>query len=626
MTAYVSLVCLLVGALAVSSWCSEPEPGRWPRARAILRELWPAVLGFWASMVLLELFAHQARAPIAGSARVSQLSTSILVALPIVVAPARLRAVVGAVVIALLAFLTYADLLYSRQFGSAIPTEMFGRVGDAWQVRSALAPMMQPIHLVFLLVAGTGVVVWAIYRRLRFEAFSPRSHALSIGACVILALPGLFATRRFALSREAWTIIVPEAALGTGLWSAHLVDVWRKVRARSGRIERAEIDAMRSELDTRKSSAVHGVPRPLNVLFVQVESLNAWALDVRLGEQPVMPALGALRDRGVFVRLLDQAGIGRSSDADLLALTSQHPLPEAPVSIVHTENHVVALPALLAQRGYGTASFSCDSRSIWQGARRHALYGVEHTTFGPDFGIDQSIDCDARLVARVREWLAHAPRPWFGWAITLGMHVPYEPLPPGRPRIVDGELSGSVLGNYLDVAHDTDRALGELWRALDETGLAKETIVVVYGDHTTKEPLADREALAALVPATVRADPLWKERVPLVVVAPELRARVEPSNAGLLDVAPTVLDLLSLDSPRVFLGRSLFHPSNGFAARWDGTVSGANAVFVAGACQSTTGEPLSADACADLRTRAEAELSLSFRMTRHDLFRELSER
>jgi phosphoglycerol transferase MdoB-like AlkP superfamily enzyme len=626
MPAYVSLVCLLVGSIAISTWCSEPAPERWQRTHAWLTEHWPLVFGFWASVVLLELFAVQAEAPVAGWYRLFSLSTCALVVFPIALAPLRVRALVASIVVGLLSLLTFADLLYRHQFGSIIPIELFGRGGDAWEVRRALVSMIRPRHATFLLVGIAGVMAAVLHRRVSFGHVSKRRHWLTVLVCALLAVPGVLLARAHAKSNERWIVIVPRAALGVGVWGAHMIDAWRKLHARSGSIADADVEQMRRDLIARRGTSPTSAPRTLDVLFVQIESLNAWVLDVELEGRPVMPRLRALRERGLFVRLLDQTGNGRSSDADLLALTSQHPLPEAPVSIVRTENRVVALPALFRERGHSTWSFSCDSRDIWQGARRHARYGIQHSSFKHDLGVELEIDCDRPLFQKVKHSLEGAARPFFAWAITLGMHVPYQPLPEGRPRFATGEIAGSMLGNYLDVCHDTDRELGELWTALEASGLAKNLMLVVYGDHSTHEPLVDRGALEQLLPTQLRAEPFWAKRVPLLILAPGLAPFVGAENAGLIDIGPTVLELSAMPVPRVFLGRSLLtNDPTAIAARWDGNVVGRDRTFYDGACWANLWDRRPLEACADMRKTAEHELSLSFRMTRHDLFQRLSQ-
>src|SRR5207253_1904630 len=109
-------------------------------------------------------------------------------------------------------------------------------------------------------------------------------------------------------------------------------------------------------------------------------------------------------------------------------------------------------------------------------------------------------------------------------------HWPYTP-PPGP--LADGKRLSlpalraghdPAIGAYLGEAAYVDRALGELFAALEHAGLREDTIVVVVGDHGEVFDPAHAYTVAALGQPTLHHHG-WSAydeilRVPLVLVWP----------------------------------------------------------------------------------------------------------
>jgi lipoteichoic acid synthase len=175
-------------------------------------------------------------------------------------------------------------------------------------------------------------------------------------------------------------------------------------------------------------------------------------------------------------------------------------------------------------------------------------------------GPDRPDDC---MVNDLLEWVDQDPRePFFALLWTLQTHWPYfDPEGPGaggeaRARAAVGgsaDSSSVRLARYLRALRETDRALGKLLRSLEERGLLDSTLVVVAGDHG--------EAFGQHGNAFHRF--LYEEevRVPLLLINPRLfHGERDSVSGGLMDIAPTVLDLLGHPLPAEWQGRSLFDP------------------------------------------------------------------
>lgn len=143
---------------------------------------------------------------------------------------------------------------------------------------------------------------------------------------------------------------------------------------------------------------------------------------------------------------------------------------------------------------------------------------------------------------RAIEWLrADDARPFFAWIHFYDPHSTYEPPSPWRERFTD-DYDGEIA--FMDAQ------IGRVLSALDARGALGRTIVVACADHG--EGLGEHgEATHGLF---VYDSTL---RIPLIVSALDRRARVVDTPVGLVDVAPTLVELAGLSTRATFSGRSL---------------------------------------------------------------------
>lgn len=166
-------------------------------------------------------------------------------------------------------------------------------------------------------------------------------------------------------------------------------------------------------------------------------------------------------------------------------------------------------------------------------------------------------------------WLSH-PRqgPFFLWLHYMDVHFPYLPRVAHYRPADYGRFALSlvcllfkryayprrVLVNlYDDRIRDMDRILGRLLDRLQADGLLQDTVIVLTADHG--EEFWEHGGW-------VHGAKLYDEllHVPLIMKGPGLpRGAVIPGQVGLIDLAPTVLDLLGVaEKVESFQGMSFF--------------------------------------------------------------------
>ncbi|MBN2799497.1 MAG: sulfatase [Deltaproteobacteria bacterium] len=171
-----------------------------------------------------------------------------------------------------------------------------------------------------------------------------------------------------------------------------------------------------------------------------------------------------------------------------------------------------------------------------------------------------------RTVEASARWLhTHADRPFFAWIHLFEPHAPYERHGAlegtgvdHRGRMSAGtedwtpEEAAELREQYREEVAYTDSLVGQLLAALEEEGVADNTLVVLVADHG--EMLGEHgmsfHHQGLYDPAV---------RIPLLMRLPQGReaGRVVDTQVSLVDLAPTVLDLLGLDALKKIDGSRL---------------------------------------------------------------------
>lgn len=184
-----------------------------------------------------------------------------------------------------------------------------------------------------------------------------------------------------------------------------------------------------------------------------------------------------------------------------------------------------------------------------------------------------------RSVAEITR-LAATGRPYNMTIFTIGTHIPGFSYDGCRPY-------GDGHDRYLNAVHCTDQLVGQWVDQLKQSGLLKDTALVITGDH---QVFANEQMLGLF------GDDARNQKLPLIVIGDNL-PKVEQKEGAGYDIAPTVLDLLGIETNAKFaLGRSLLHPDTRdgyFVSRYNDFYRGG--IYAAhgqdASCQSANGTP-----------------------------------
>lgn len=326
-----------------------------------------------------------------------------------------------------------------------------------------------------------------------------------------------------------------------------------------------------------------------NVLLISIDTLRADRLGSYGYDRDVSPNLDRLATSGVrFDQAITQSPW--TTPAHMSLMTSLPPSS-------HTVNQGFR-QFLRHQRGKGKFRVLPDGVVTLaellhaRGFRTLALTGGG--TLGGELGFARGFEQylgNARKLrpqtwSRLIGWLADPdPRPFFLFFHTFEVHAPYLHIDDARalmsPEQADAlqafidanpEMTEKQLKDYLEdqelfrveitsrlydggIRH-TDAFLGRLFEELRHRGLWDRTLIVVTSDHG--EEFADHRPSKIY---NVHCDTTYDElvRVPLILRAPGriTDGRVIADQVRLLDLAPTILELLGLPVPSLMQGTSL---------------------------------------------------------------------
>jgi phosphoglycerol transferase MdoB-like AlkP superfamily enzyme len=630
---------------------------RLPRAHPLAREV-VAALGplawTWGALVLVTVtFSELVGCQLWRGGGTLAASGAALLALPVALVPARLRRSAALMFAVAVSALAAADAVYLRYFDAIVPAVALAAARQVGQIEGSVRALLRPTDLWLLGTAASACLFALLWPGPARAAIVPRGarHALR-GAGIALALaagvPALGALHA-ALHDPAFAdqVFSQRALLGRwGVVNVHLFDLARTVREWRARPSAADVAAVEAFFDARAAQhagdtgASPAVARGANLILIQVESLQQWVVGARVRGVEVTPFLNALCGEALaFTEVFDQTGQGRSSDAEFEVLNSLHALDRGAVAFRRPHNRFVAVPGLLRERGYHTLSGHGFERGFWNRALLHPRYGFEDMVFRPELGQGEVIGwglADAVFLERMADRLAALPHPFFAFLITLGLHHPFDGFPDRHKTLDVGELAGTALGNYIHAMHYCDGALASFMARLRASGVLDTSVVAIYGDHESglavDAPLLALAGMSGDVPGAA----LRLRRVPFFVRVPGGRPSGESGViGGHIDVAPTLLALLGVPQPPVFLGHALRDGTSSVAVLNDGSVVGDGLILIAsgagvpaqGLCQSFPGvaaRPL-AD-CAQLAERGRRELAASRFVVLNDLAPEIAHR
>lgn len=352
----------------------------------------------------------------------------------------------------------------------------------------------------------------------------------------------------------------------------------------------------------RKDNKYTGILEGYNIVYVHMESMQNFLMNLEFNGEKVVPNLEKLASEGMFFNnFYPQISTGTSSDAEYITLTGLLPSSSGIVFTSYADNTFRALPGLLKDKGYYTFSMHGNYASMWSRNKVHPRLGYTDLYYHDSFefskddiiglGINDKLFFKQAITKL--EGIEKEHNNYFGTVITLSNHSPFSNNEAFTldindyytDKISDKKMNTCYLcekdvGRYIVSAHYADEALGEFIEYIKSSDYFNNTIFVFYGDHDAKLSYNDMNYLYNYDYLTGELkdekdstyidydsyDHYLNKKTPLIIwtknknLAKKFKGTVS-YVMGMADLAPTLYNMLDINNKYV-LGNDIFNIKN----------------------------------------------------------------
>lgn len=404
-----------------------------------------------------------------------------------------------------------------------------------------------------------------------------------------------------------------------------VVTIWPQTTADTERI--AELDAYyaahpKQAADTPMTGAFAGK----NLIFIMMESMDDW-----LVTPEYMPNLYRLEQEGVYFRnyyapiFLAAATFNSEFTANTGLIA-----PEYQVRNSYYSEHALpySLANLFRDAGYRARSYHAANPSIYNRGQIHLNFGYESYSDYGDLGMDDYM-LDSQLLRGYDQIVSDEP--FFSFIITYSGHGPYTeeqdtisaPHLARARAVIDystvpytTEAQKEEYTRAVAQAMETDAFIGGLRERLEADGHAEDTVLVLFTDHYCKY-FSDTELIESIKGT---GDHNLLSNVPFVIWTEGITPQVSEKYVSTMDIAPTIVDLFSLDADlRYYIGNDMFGPDGG-------VVYFRNYAWYDGKTYDTGNDASSNPAVLAMREQVREQIDISQDTFRYDYFAYLQRR
>lgn len=332
--------------------------------------------------------------------------------------------------------------------------------------------------------------------------------------------------------------------------------------------EEPEIDSEEEPIENpdqiiEENNKEYRLSEDTNILIIQLESYDPKMVDYVHDGKKVSPFINQLKDQSIYFDNIYAQHINGSFDAEFAVLTSLYPINKNYSFLNNNMGDYNSLIRLFNNRNYETLAFHGNDKEFFYRDKGYyelgynRFYSLEDYNFDNNyydlesyFGIN-----DYDFFNQSIKWLNDSRRPFFGYLITVTSHTPFNFYPESDHQDFE-TIENQLVKDYFESIRFVDTSLKMFFSELEKNGLLENTLVVIFSDHN-----ADIKKEEYLSSGYFESEENFKkpEKVPLLIMHPELEPEVVEKTGTVTDIAPTLLALLGIEKPEEFLGVSLLN-------------------------------------------------------------------
>ena len=334
----------------------------------------------------------------------------------------------------------------------------------------------------------------------------------------------------------------------------------KKKEARSSQLQ--PIQKFIKDNNVPASIEYKGVAKGKNLIVIHLESLQQFVINKKWKGQEITPNINKFyNDQNTlsYDNFFNQVGQGKTADAEMMLENSLFGLPEGSAMVTDgTTNTFQAMPAIMNQNGYSTAAFHGDVSSFWNRDNAYKSFGYQYYFSKEYYDLKKGYVSgygmkDKLFLQQTTKYLEQLPQPFYSKLITVSNHYPYG-IEKKNTSIDPWNTGDSTVDPYVQTAHYLDQSIGELLNYLKKSGLYDKSVIMMYGDHygisnNHKPAIAKIQNMNSGV---TNYDLAMFQKVPFMIHAPNLKGGVNHNYSGEIDVMPTLLNIMGVETPGAY--------------------------------------------------------------------------
>lgn len=366
-------------------------------------------------------------------------------------------------------------------------------------------------------------------------------------------------------------------------YSANQTYAANKERSKASEADLKPVEEYIQQHYAKPNPEYFGMAKGRNVIYIHLESFQQFLIDYKLNvndkEYEVTPFLNSLyhsNETFAFSNVFNQVKAGKTSDAETMIETGLFGLNQGSFMVNYGgTNTQQAAPFILFKNGYNSSAvFHGNAGSFWNRNTAYKQWGYNYFFDASYFTKQNSSNSfqyglnDKYMLRDSIKYLERLQQPFYTKFITVSNHYPYTTSLSGDDLGFPlAKTQDETINGYFATANYLDSSIKAFFDYLKESGLYKNSIIVLYGDHygisNSRNP--------SLAPLLDKNSETWSsydnamlQRVPYMVVVPGMdKGRIIDTYGGEIDMLPTLEHLLGIDSQKFLqVGQDMLSPDH----------------------------------------------------------------
>ena len=366
-------------------------------------------------------------------------------------------------------------------------------------------------------------------------------------------------------------------------YSANQTYAANKERSKASEADLKPVEEYIQQHYAKPNPEYFGMAKGRNVIYIHLESFQQFLIDYKLKvddkEYEVTPFLNSLyhsKETFAFSNVFNQVKAGKTSDAETMIETGLFGLNQGSFMVNYGgTNTQQAAPFILSKNGYNSSAvFHGNAGSFWNRNTAYKQWGYNYFFDASYFTKQNSSNSfqyglnDKYMLKDSIKYLERLQQPFYTKFITVSNHYPYTTSLSGDDiGFTLAKTQDETINGYFATANYLDSSIKAFFDYLKESGLYKNSIIVLYGDHygisNSRNP--------ALAPLLGKNSETWSsydnamlQRVPYMVVVPGMdKGGIIDTYGGEIDMLPTLEHLLGIESNKFLqVGQDMLSPEH----------------------------------------------------------------